>query len=93
MLAEINISAEGLKDITAELFWTTEHKEMDGNISEKIRTLEDLSQRPTAKEQAFQKPEQINGKGNQRNHSSQCPTLRCAFQMEKAHQQCGLKGV
>lgn len=42
--------------------------------SEKIRTLEDLLQRPTAKQQVFQKQEQNNGNESPRNSSSQFPT-------------------
>ena len=51
LLADMNISTQGRKDITEELFWTAEHKGMEDWSEE--TTLEDLSQRPTAKEQAF----------------------------------------
>lgn len=50
-----------------------------GDGSEKIRTLEDLLQRPTAKDQAFQKQEQNNGKGSPRISSSQFPTTEMWF--------------
>lgn len=50
LLADMSISTQGLKDITDELFWTTEHKWME-DWSEKIT--KDLFQRLTAKEQAF----------------------------------------
>lgn len=46
MLADMNISTEGLKGTADELLWTTEHKGMEDWCEKNVRGL-------TAKEQAF----------------------------------------